>query len=184
MFACGDDDPTEPGGNNPREQITTVNLTFTSSTAAGTSSITASFRDPDGTGGNAPTVTDPGPFTLGTTYDLELQFLNESRDPPEDVTLEIQAEAEEHQVFFVGDAVGTALDIEYADKESDYAENTGDDLPVGLRASVTATSTGSGTLRVVLKHQPPLNNAPVKTATSTIDSGGTDIDVSFDVTVQ
>lgn len=181
--ACGDDDPDPVNGGNPPEVITTVNLTFTP--AGGGTAIMASFRDPDGPGGDDPTVTDPSPLSLGTDYDLDLELLNESEVPTEDKTVEIQAEAEEHQFFFTGDAVGSAITVAYADVESDYATNAvGDDLPVGLRATVTTTSTGSGTLRVVLKHQPPINDTPVKTASSGINDGDTDIDVSFTVTVQ
>ena len=180
LVACGgDDDPTV---GNDMELITTVNLTFTPS--GGGTDITASFADPDGPGGNAPTVTQPDPLTLGTAYDLSLEFLDESESPVENVTEEIEREAEEHQVFFVGDAVDNAILVEYADRESDYTTNSGDDLPVGLRATVTATAAGSGTLRVVLQHQPPVNNVPVKTSTSGITDGESDIDVSFTVTVQ
>jgi hypothetical protein len=58
------------------------------------------------------------------------------------------------------------------------------DLPVGLKATVTAASAGDGVLQVILKHQPPVNDQPVKTASSGVDDGDTDVDVGFDVTVQ
>lgn len=183
LVGCGDDPVNQTGGNE-EELITTVNLTFTPS--GGGTAITAQFRDRDGPGGNAPTTTDPSPFTRGTDYNLQVELLDESENPPIDRTDEIEREAEEHQLFYVGDAVGTQLSVAYADTESTYNANTdGVDLPVGLRATVTAAAAaGSGTLRVVLKHQTPINNVPVKTQTSGVMDGSTDIDVSFTVTVQ
>jgi hypothetical protein len=98
---------------------------------------------------------------------------------------EIREEAEEHKLFFTGTAIGAAVTHAYADKESDYGANAvGDDLPVGMKNTVTATAAGMGTLIVTLKHQPPVNGTPVKSATSTIADGGTDLEVTFQLTVQ
>jgi hypothetical protein len=76
--------------------------------------------------------------------------------------------------------------FEYADKESDYPNGNqeGDDLPVGLRGTVVAAAPGSGTFTVTLKHLPPLNDTPVKTADVSDDDGETDISVDFDLTVE
>lgn len=175
--ACGDDD--EETIVEPPEVITTVNLTFTD----GSNTITAQWRDADGDGAGAPVVTDPSPLAANTTYSLSIELLNELESPPEDITEEIREEAEEHQFFFP--TTGGILDVMIDDVESDYADNLeGDDLPVGLSSQVTTIMAGTGTLNVVLKHLPPLNDMPQKTGTNTILDGESDIDVTFDITVQ
>ena len=180
--ACGDDDETTPDDNEEEEVITTINLTLTATTG---DVITASVVDMDGEGGADAVVTDPGPLTLGLDYSLSFELLNETETPAEDITEEIEEEAEEHQFFYV--TTGDVITVEITDVESDYAMNmVGDDLPVGLAATVTATAAGPGTLRVVLKHLPALDDGATiqKTGTNTINDGESDFDITFDVTVQ
>lgn len=56
---------------------------------------------------------------------------------------------------------------------------------VGLEDILTTIATGSesGGFIVTLQHQPPVDGTPVKTNTSGIDDGDTDIQVAFDLTV-
>jgi hypothetical protein len=183
---CGGDDLENPAADNPEEVITTLRLTFTPE--GGGEPIKAEFRDADGPGGAAPTQT---PITLaqGVTYTLELELLNETvpaTDEAYDIGAEVRGEAEEHQLFFTGTAVGAFVTYTYADKESDYPSGNqeGADLALGFKGQVSATAAGSGTFIVTLKHQPPVNGIPVKTATSTIQDGGTDLEVSFALTVE
>ena len=176
--ACGDDDETSDPGEEG-EVITTVNVTLTD----GTETITAVWADPDGDGGNAPMITDPMPLTLGSTYTMSIEILNETESPADDITLEIQDEAEEHQFFFV--TTGDIITVDITDTETDYATNdVGDDLPVGLESEVVATATGTGTLNIVLKHLPPLNGNIQKTGTNTINDGESDFDFNLNITVQ
>jgi hypothetical protein len=185
LAACGEEDLENPAPDNAEEVITTLKLKFTPQ--GGGAAINAEFKDADGPGGAAPTQT-PINLAAGTTYTLELELLNET--VPEDdeeyvIGNEIREEAEEHKLFFTGTAIGAAVTHAYADKESDYGANAvGDDLPVGMKNTVTATAAGMGTLIVTLKHQPPVNGTPVKSATSTIADGGTDLEVTFQLTVQ
>ncbi|MEM1350442.1 MAG: type 1 periplasmic binding fold superfamily protein [Myxococcota bacterium] len=182
---CGDVEPDADPDENEQEVITTLNATFTP--VGGGTAITASFRDADGDGGADPVTTDPMPFAAGTTYTLSIELLNETEEEGSEeynIGNEIREEAEDHQFFFTGDAVGTILDHMYADQESDYVTNSGDDLPVGISSSIEATTAGTGTLTITLKHQPPVNGQDVKTSTSTVSDGETDIEVSFAVTVQ
>ena len=170
--ACSDDH-----GHNTQELITTVTLTFTPPAGA---PVTASFRDPDGDGGQAPTV-DPVNLAPGT-YATTVKFLNELETPAEDITVEVMDESEAHQVFFTGTA---PLAHAYADADANG-------LPIGLANTMTATA-GTGTLTVTLRHLPPVNGTAVKTAglaetakTSGIAAlpGESDAIVSFTVTVQ
>lgn len=185
VAGCDDDDETDPAAANAEEVITTLNLTFTPN--GGGPVQNAQFRDADGDGGNPPTVTG---ITLqaGVTYTLDMALLNETvpaSEPEYNIGDEIAEEAEEHQFFFTGTAVGNLVSVAYDDVESNYTQNTvGADLPVGLRASVAANNSGSGDFVVTLKHQPPVNGQPVKTANSGINDGETDIEVSFPITVQ
>lgn len=175
--ACGDDEH-----GHEQELITTLVATLTSTSGA---SITARFSDPDGPGGEDPTLTQPTPLHAGTTYRMTLQFLNEAEDPAEDLTQEIEAEAEEHQIFFGGTATQSIVSIEYADKESDYTTNAvGEDLPVGLRSDLRALAAGSGTLLITLKHQPAVDGTPTKTPTSGVQDGETDVAVEFTLSAE
>jgi hypothetical protein len=183
LSACGDEEVENPEGENEGEVITTLNLRFMP--VGGGEVVEAQFRDGDGPGGEAPTVSDIV-LSQGVTYDLTLEVLNELESPAEDITEEIQEEAEEHQFFFTGDAAEGLLDISYADKESDYPKGNaeGEDLPVGLKVVVVASEAGSGSLVVTLKHLPPVNGVAVKAPSIGLGAGDTDIEVDFDVTVQ
>lgn len=179
--------------NSENELITTVTLTFTSDAG---DVVTASFRDPDGDGG-ASGMTDAITLAPNTTYAAKLTLVNELED--EDVTLEIAEEAEEHFVFFYGpNVVGPAsmgdglVTHEFSDVETDYTENcVGDDLSVGLSSTVTTGDAGAGELSVLVRHLPPVNDAPQKTADMPDAfargeeiAGSNDVDVTFELTVE
>ena len=51
--------------------------------------------------------------------------------------------------------------------------------PVGLETSWTTGVAGSGTFRVVLKHQPD-----IKSASSSVSDGESDVDITWDISVQ
>lgn len=179
------------------EIITTVTLTFMPT--AGGAAVTASFRDPDGDGGMSG-MTDPIALAGGTAYAMAVSFSDELGSPPLDVTAEVEEEASEHQVFVLGSAVvgpampeSAAAIVEHAydDLESSYGTNTGDDLPVGLANTMTTRQAGTGELRIILRHLPPLNDQPQKVAglaeslaAGDALPGEVDADVTFDVTVQ
>ncbi|HEU0029126.1 MAG TPA: hypothetical protein VFQ53_00745 [Kofleriaceae bacterium] len=175
--------------DNEGEVITTVTLTFTPD--GGGTPVTASFDDPDGDGGELPVI-DPIVLTAGTTYDLAVQFINRREEPAEDITLEVRDESDEHQVFFTGSAVdGPASDHPDGPLVQTYADLDVNGLPIGLDNQIVAR-TGTGMLTVTLRHLPPLNGQPAKTAelADAVKAGGfaglageTDAQVPFDVTV-
>lgn len=195
-LGCTTDDGE--GGGDESEVITTVRLTFTP--PGGGASVTAAFADPDGDGGMSGS-SDPIVLARGTTYDLSLEFLDELQDPAQDITGEIEREAEAHQVFITGSAVegpATASDPiapilqVYADLESNYGANeVGDDLPVGLSNTITARTAGTGVLTITLRHMPELNGEPQKIAglagmlaAGDPLPGQVDVAVDFELTVQ
>lgn len=183
---CGEDG--SPSGNE-NEVFTTITLTFVP--AAGGASVIASVDDPDGDGGNPPTV-KPVMLTAGM-FDMSVKFENKLATPPVDITEEVKDEADEHQVFFTGNAVqGPASNQPGAPLMHTYADADSKGLPIGLANKVTAAA-GTGMLTVTLRHLPPVNDMAVKSAAlaETVRSSGfsaiggsTDVQVSFPVTVQ
>lgn len=186
LAACGD--VGAPSTDNDEELITRVTLTF--APQSGGDAIEASCRDDEGDGDP---ICDDVDLVDGETYDLTVGFFNDLSDPAEDITEEVEAEGEEHQVFLTGTAVAgpatTATDgalvVAYDDEDDAGA-------PLGLAHTVDATA-GTGTLVVTLRHLPEQDGSPVKTddlaATVASDGfgalpGSTDAQVTFDVTVE
>lgn len=197
LFACACAADDTLGGDNETEIISRVVLRFTP--MDGGPALSFEFNDPDGDGGvsgAADAVTLPSE----QGFALDVEFVNTLADPPEDLTEEIRAEAEDHLVFVLGDGVdGPAansstllLTHAYADLESDYGENAvGDDLPVGLRNTIDTNLPGTGTLRIVLRHLPELNGSaqkqaelPEALAAGETLPGDVDVDVTFDLAVE
>lgn len=194
LASCTSDDDHDHDHDN--EIISLVELTFTPT--GGGDPLVFEFSDPDGDGGVSGTA-DRIELAAGISYELGVRFVNELADPPEDLTVEIAGEAEDHLVFVLGDVVGPAamaasglLEHAYADLESDYGTNAvGDDLPVGLQNTITAATAGNGELRIVLRHLPELNGEPQKSAdlpalllAGDDLPGSVDVDITFELVVQ
>src|ERR1041384_6023855 len=96
LAACSDDGET----TNENEVITTVILTFTPITGP---AVKATFNDPDGDGGTAPTI-DPVNLAAGS-YTLGVQFQNQLTTPLEEITDEVREEKNFHLLLFTGSAV-------------------------------------------------------------------------------
>lgn len=163
----------DPKSDNESELITTVKLKFTE----GGTARTFTFRDLDGAGGNAPVI-DNIILNNGRTYTMEIEVLDESNPAKAvDITKEIAEEADEHQFFFTGSAVANLLTITYDDRDRN-------NRPVGLKNRIATRSTGTGQLTVTLRHE--LNKAASGVANGQIANAGgeTDIEVTFNVTVQ
>jgi hypothetical protein len=189
VAACGDDGD-DHDHDNENEVITTVTLTF--APEGGGSAVVAAFDDPDGDGGEAPTI-DPIDLADGAAYALSVSFENRLEDPPEDITVEVEDESDQHQIFFTGTAVnGPASDVPGAPLTHAYDDEDRNGLPIGLTNTIDA-AVGTGELTVTLRHMPPVNDTPVKTADAAAGvrdngfaslGGSTDAQVTFDVTVE
>ncbi len=195
----GHEDETEGHDDHGHETevISTIELTFTPT--GGGDPVVAQFVDPDGDGGQSG-MSDEIVLAPSTEYTLDLRFVNALETPEEDITEEIREEAEEHFVLIYGDAVegpattltGGVVVHAYADLESDYGPNAvGEDLPVGLSNTITTGASGDGKIQVMLRHLPPLNDVPQKTADLVSDfaagmpiAGEVDVDVSFDLSLE
>lgn len=167
LTSCKSDDGHSHG--NDQELITTVRLTYTNTNNV-SDFVVVNYRDFDGAGGANPII-DNIRLKANTTYTVKTEVLNESKNPIIDLTPEILTEATEHQFFYVA-TPPSMITITYTDKDSKG-------LPIGLNTSQIIGAAGTAALRVVLKHQPGL-----KSANSTINTGETDIEVIFPVTVQ
>ena len=165
-------DPDDPEDVNEEELITTV--TYTLSPTSGGSDVVLSFQDLDGDGGNDAIIVG-GTLASNTTYNGSLTLLNESEDPVEDITEEVQEEDDEHQFFFQVDNLDLAVQ---------YADQDGDGNPIGLLSTVTTRGAGNGSLTVILKHEPEKDAAGVSSGDITNAGGETDISVTFPVTIQ
>lgn len=165
--SCSNDDAPV----NEEEVITTVRTTLT----GGGQVITLTSRDLDGDGPNAPVVTVSGNLVAGTTYTGSTEFLNELEDPAEDITVEVEEEGADHQVFYqLPSSIGTVT----------YTDTDANGRPIGLNFTLVAGTSGStGTLTVTLRHDLNKSAAGVAGGDITNAGGSTDAAVSFSVAV-
>jgi len=163
-------DPTNP--NNPNEQELITNVTLTA--INGTDTISASYSDPDGNGGNAPTI-DTLQLTASTNYSVHLTLLDETKNPVADITGEIEEDGEAHQFFYSFSSA--ALSWLYQDQD-------GNGNPVGLEISVSTGTASTGSVVVTLRHEPNKTAAGVSTGDITNAGGETDVEISFPVVIQ
>ena len=167
IAACDDDKDPDPVDDN--EVITTV--TYTLTPVGGGTPVSVTFRDPDGDQGSQPGVTT-GALTLaaGTTYTGTITLLDETKSPAENTTEEVRNESDEHLLVYKVNPAGL-LTITRTDRDAN-------NLEVGLSTAVqTQATAGTGSLNVLLRHQPG-----AKDGTET--PGSSDVDVTFPVTVQ
>ena len=157
LTGCGEVE--EPIIDNEEELITSVELTFALTDG---NAKTFKFADPDGEGGNDPTRFDTISLLTDTTYSLTVKFLDESKNPSEDITEEVEEEANEHIVCYSTDASTTVT----------VTDQDGNTLPLGLEADVTTTTAANGTFTVTLKHQPGVKDG-------TCSPGETDVELAF-----
>ncbi len=172
--------PGAPPCENEEEIITDVVLAFVPTSGGDT--IFAAAVDPDGEGLADLQVEDDVNLVAGVEYNLNVTLTNAIEG--EDITEEIEEEDDEHQFFFewteglFSDPTGNG-NTDNRDDPVNYNDFDENSLPVGLSTTWTAGETiGQGSFRVVLKHQPD-----IKSPTTTVDSGSTDIDLTWNVNI-
>jgi hypothetical protein len=167
-ISCNDEDA--PQLINEEEVITTVEVSLTN-LADPTNLVVLKSVDNDGDGPNEPVFTVTGTILANTNYLGATRFLDETESPVDDITLEVQGESLEHEVFYLTTVAGLTV----IKTDTDTAGN-----PLGLRFDLATGAAGSGTITVILKHEPlkPNDNTP------TGAGGETDVQVTFNVTVQ
>ena len=169
LASCNNDDPIAV---NEEEVITTVTTTLT----AGSQTVTLTSRDLDGDGPNSPVVTVSGDLLVNTTYTGTVRFLNEAVTPLDDITLEVKEEGDEHQLFFqTASAIGAFT----------YADADVNGKPIGLAFTLrTGAAAATGTITVVLRHEPLKSAAGVATGDITNAGGATDAQITYPVVLR
>ncbi|HTF20517.1 MAG TPA: hypothetical protein VK658_20735 [Chryseolinea sp.] len=181
LTACEAEEPTR---EDSPEMITTVIVTFTP--IDGGEPIIGKAEDPDADGIRDIETDGPVELAAGATYILTLGMYNDLADPDSDeynISAEVEEEGAEHMLFFgwTGKVFANPSGDGNIDAREDpvlYEDADINGLPLGLRTKWTTATQSSGTLRIVLKHQPDL-----KSETSTSDMGESDLNVLFDLKV-
>ena len=167
IFAsCSDDDVNTPDAVNEEEVITTLIVSLES----GSDTVVMQYQDLDGDGPDAATVTYSGSLNANTVYDGSIVLLNETEDPAENITEEIEEEDLDHQFFYT---VGSGLDV-----AAEYGDADSEGNPLGLSFILNTGVASSGGLTFTLRHEPNKPNTGLENA-----GGETDIQVTFDITV-
>lgn len=181
LTGCDDDEPAPPPEENEEEIITDVTLTFTP--AGGGTAVTATAQDPDGEGPQDLEITQDIVLAANTTYTLTMDLENSIEG--ESITEEVEEEADEHMFFFeftdglFSDPTGNGN----ADNRTDplnYNDQDDDGFPLGLSTEWQTGDAAMGAFTVILKHQPD----GIKSASSSADDGETDLNLTWDITIQ
>ncbi len=183
LGSCDNDDPTK---EDAPELITTATLTFMPS--GGGTAVVVTATDPDGDGVKDIEVDGPINLMKNKTYTLSLSLINGLASPTDegyDITAEVEEESDEHLFFFAwtnevfADPAGNG-NVDNREDPLNYNDEDLGGLPLGLSTDWTSIATSrSGTFRVILKHQPDL-----KSATSSSDTGETDLDITFNINIE
>tara|TARA_X000000368_G_C22769478_1_gene596529 strand:- start:154 stop:714 length:561 start_codon:yes stop_codon:yes gene_type:complete len=171
IVSCSKNEDDTPEPVNEEEVITTMTITLTPKEGSGT--ITLQTKDLDGDGPNAPVITVSGNLKNEVFYTGSVVFLNETESPAENITEEVEEESDEHQFFVTpGGGIADIIGIEYLNNDSNG-------YPLGTQFELNTLGSGNGTLTFTLRHEPKKPN------TGPSDAGGeTDIETSFDVTIE
>ena len=168
IFSCSSDDDSTPEPVLEEEVITTMTITLT---ADGQADVILQTQDLDGDGPDLPVVTVSGDLSENTMYSGSIVLWNETEDPAENITEEIEEEALEHQFFYT---IGNGLNA-----ETDYNDADSDGNPIGLDFVLSTNSVSSGSITFTLRHEPTKPNMGIE------DAGGeTDIEATFDIAIQ
>lgn len=165
--ACSDDHDDDHDHGDDEELITTLIYTLTDGTNP---DVVLTWEDLDGDTGNAPVITS-GTLMANTTYTGSIQLLNRTETPEEDITVEVRAEGDEHEFFYIPNSV--ELNVNKEDEDSNGYK-------LGIETTVRTGAASTGTLTVILKHEPTKPNDD-KVA---VAGGTSDVEVTFPITVQ
>jgi cell division septation protein DedD len=169
LTACKKDKEEE----NEEEVITTLQLTFVP--VGGGATVTYKYDDPDGPGGSNPT-TDEIVLQPNKTYGVAVQLLNKTVNPAENITEEVEDEADAHR-FYYEPSAGSNITV------SNF-NNDINGVPVGITSTWTTGAAATGTVKITLRHY--AGNPPNKAAADPVNSpkSATDIEVSFNTKLQ
>jgi len=151
---------------NESEVITTFKITFADVNGS-QPTVSASFIDLDGDGGNPPSVFDTIYLAPSTTYSAEILLLNEAANPTDTISNEVLDEAVDHLFCFTPS--GANVSITRTDSDGVYE--------LGLQSQWITGAASDGTTQIVLKHQPGIKDG-------SCSPGETDIELNFNTKIQ
>ena len=169
FIGCDPDDPEPP---TEVELITTLSYTLTPMN--GGTTVVLSFFDEDGDGGDSPIITE-GLLDANTTYSGSIRLLNELDTPVENITEEVAEEDEDHQFFFSSTISDLAIAYDDVDEDGN---------PLGINSTLTTGAAGSGSITIILRHEPDKFADGVQDGNITNAGGETDIEVTIPVIIQ
>lgn len=171
LTSCSSDDDIAPIVEE--EVITTLKVSL----VGGGETIELEYRDLDPDGPTPPTITVSGPLMANTSYTASMILLNELENPVEDMTEEIEEEADEHQFFYL---VGSGLNI----SNLTYLDFDEDGKPLGLSFNFDTGEASQGNFTIVLRHEPDKDAPGVSEGNITNAGGDTDISATFPLVIQ
>ncbi|MFT4970369.1 MAG: hypothetical protein ACI9O4_002125, partial [Chitinophagales bacterium] len=116
-----------------------------------------------------------GILSANESYVGTLVLLNETENPADNISLEVEEEGDEHQFFFQS----TLSDVSVAYNDQDVNGN-----PIGLSSTLTTANVGTGSLTITLRHEPNKFASGVSNGALSNAGGETDIEVTFPFDVQ
>ena len=177
LISCSDDEV--PEAENVEEAIDQVTLTFS---ADGAANLVFKAIDPD-VAGWANVEYDEIELKSNTEYtlDIKLEYTVEN----ENITEEIEEEADEHIFFFsFTDGMFTSPsgdgNVDNREHPINYEDKDSNGFPLGLKTTwETGDAMADMTFNVMLKHQPDNQ----KTNTSDSKIGSSDIDLTWNISI-
>jgi len=163
-----------PPMENPPKEITTFSYTLVS-TSGGADAV-LSYEDLDGESGANPPSFLIEPLKANTSYTGTIILLNKRVSPAANITSEINAEAEDYQLFYETEG-GANATFTYTDQD-----NNGN--PIGIMTTLTTGNPGSGKIKISLLYQPAKDATGVASGDISNADGRKDKEVVFDVLIQ
>jgi hypothetical protein len=171
IFSSCKDKADAPKPNEENELITKVHLHLVAENDS-TKMVHAEWTDlsPDDEAGRS---IDTLRLDTGMVYLGEIELLDQSKNPPVDISEEVGEEKDDHLFIYRQDPLDSTVKftVDRTDKDSK-------NLPVGLKFKFTTKNvSGNSRLRVVLKHQPGIKDGSEA-------PGDADLDVWFPVKIR
>lgn len=135
VTSCGSDEPDLP----PAEEIVVTNLRYELARPT-LDPLVFTYEDANGTGVNDPIITAPT-IGLNTVYFGSFFLMDQTKNPPDNISAEIEDNKEDYQFFF--NVIGVDMEVVYADTDANGN-------PVGLNTAVRPISPGTGSLLITL----------------------------------
>lgn len=174
VIAAGCKKPIDNPQPEEQELITTLRLIVTND--SGFNKV-FDYKVDNGFGGSVQGSVKVDDIVLSpdTKYNVEVNVLDESKNPVDDITEEVISESHHHLFIFESEPVTGAGSVVVSDGCKDDEGH-----PFNQKVTFTTGSAGTGKLTVTLKHEPTNKNA----ATADEAGGETDALAPFPVKIQ